>query len=95
MPYTPTHPSPNLLVLQSYVAALEKRDLEAIMSVFDDTLEHQIFPLSMGRPVQDKQGHREVLGSIMLLFQKFEVRWWEPSIFLVECAYECVYFDTR
>jgi len=73
MPYTPTNPSPNLLLIQSYFAALEEWDIEAVMSVLDNNYEHHILPLSMGRPVMDKQTYKEALVKIRALFQKYEI----------------------
>lgn len=74
MPYNPgPSPSPNALVIQSYIAALEEWDLEAIMSRFDETLQHQILPKSLGQPPMDKATYREYFKSVMPLFEKLEV----------------------
>lgn len=72
MPYIQTDPSPNVAVIQTYIAALEKWDLESIMGVFDDNLEHHILPLSLARPVSDKKAYREWFVTVMPLFQNFE-----------------------
>lgn len=44
------------------------------MDAFDDTLQHQILPKSLGRPSKDKEAYRDYLISVLPLFKSLEVR---------------------
>ncbi|KAF8161482.1 hypothetical protein B0H34DRAFT_643043, partial [Crassisporium funariophilum] len=69
----PSAPSPNLRAFLEYVDALHAWDFDALMSSFDDALEHRILPQSLGRPVLNKRQYGEYFRGVMPLFRKFQL----------------------
>jgi hypothetical protein len=69
----PASPSPNLKTALAYCDALNEWDRNKIFNVFDDTLQHEILPKSLARPILDKKGYVEYFSAMMLLFKRFRV----------------------
>jgi len=65
--------SPNVRAVLSYVSALEEWDIEKIMAHFDEGLEHQILPTTLGRPIRNKTQYREWFVRLMPLFRKWRL----------------------
>lgn len=69
-PWTaPENPSPNLQIALAYNDAMERWDEEALMSTFDETLEHRILPKSLTRPVLNKSLYRSYFQHLASMFK--------------------------
>jgi hypothetical protein len=66
----PQNPSPNLKVALAYLSALEQCDERKLMDTFDDTLEHQILPKSLRRPILNKTHFGNYFRSLAAMFER-------------------------
>ena len=69
----PPSPSPNLRTLLAYRDAQNELDLAKILDLFDDNLQYQVLPKSLGMPVLNKEQHKEVLAGVIRQFKAFYV----------------------
>lgn len=69
----PCSPSPYVLVLLLYLEATENWDHDALMSLFDDSLQHWTLPRSLNRPLLNKRQYGEYLKVVRPTFSTFKV----------------------
>ncbi|KAG6920047.1 hypothetical protein DXG01_010115 [Tephrocybe rancida] len=73
-PYVPPEsPSPILQSLLAYIEALNEWSAEKAAALFDESLEHQILPSSIGRPILNKQQYIVYFASVIPLFKAFRI----------------------
>jgi len=66
----PTNQSPNLRTALAYIYAMEQWDEQKLMDTFDQTLEHQILPRSLNRPMLYKHQYLSYFQGLHKIFQK-------------------------
>ncbi len=69
----PPSPSPHVLVLLLYLEATETWNYDALMSLFDDSLQHWTLPRSLNRPLLNKRQYGEYVKSVRPTFSTFKV----------------------
>jgi hypothetical protein len=68
-PWTPpANPSPNLRTALAYISAMEQWDTQRLMHTFDQTLEHQILPRSLERPLLFKNQYQDYFQGLRKMF---------------------------